>query len=98
MAGHFRPSSSGGLGALSLGTLRLGALPLEAFVSSDFIFRFERRCFLLCGQVESVQRRVGVGNIGLLRCAQVAFTGCWRVWLCFFKNLPRYCMVCVVFF
>ena len=41
-----------------------------------------------------VQRRVVVGNIGLLRCAQVAFTGYWRVWLCLFKDLPRYCMVC----
>ena len=51
-AGHFRPSSSGGLGALPLGALRLGALSLETFFSSDFIFRFERRCFLLCGQVE----------------------------------------------
>ena len=57
-AEHFRPSSSGGLGALPLGALRLGALPLEAFFSSDFIFRFERRCFLLCGQVEKSSLRL----------------------------------------
>ena len=30
MGGHFGPSSSGGLGALSLGALLLGALPLGA--------------------------------------------------------------------
>ena len=44
--GHFGPSSSGGIGAL-----RLGALPLGAFFSSSD-FRFDSRCFLLCGQVE----------------------------------------------
>ena len=36
-AGHFGPSSSGGLGALPLGALRLGALPLGAF----FFFGFQ---------------------------------------------------------
>ena len=43
--GHFGPSSSGGLGALPL-----VALPLGAFFPSDF--RFDRRRLLLCGQVE----------------------------------------------
>ena len=49
-------SSSGGLGALPLGALRLGALPLGAFFSSDL--RFDRRCFVLCGQVEKRSLRL----------------------------------------
>ena len=46
------------LSALPLGALRLGALPFEACSSSDIIFRFERRCFLLCGQVENSSLRL----------------------------------------
>ena len=49
--GHFGPSSLEGLGALPL-----GALPLGAFFSSDF--RFDRRYFLLFGQVEKSSLRL----------------------------------------
>ena len=41
---------------MAAGSLRLGALPLGAFFPSDF--RFDKRRFLLCRQVEKSSLRL----------------------------------------